>query len=248
MRSSLFFLLIATLGNHRASDDKPSLAALCEESNSLIAKIRDKVIDPEEAVAEFKALVPQLREYYYRSGGKDFSKSQWVFPLQGYDFQSIGRMNGDGYIPSRYNFFDGNRHSGHPAHDIFVFDLNRDCRDDVTKQPVNVLSLTGGVMIAAEKQWEDTSTKRGGNYVWVYDPASKSFLYYAHNNDVLVKPGNVVQPGEVLAAVGRTGLNAARRRSPTHLHIMRVELDSTNYPRPKNLYRDLLKAKVIKNE
>lgn len=194
MRSSLFFLLIATLGNNPRSDDRPSLSTLCEESNSLIAKIRDKVIDPEEAVTELKALVPQLREYYYRSGGKDFSKSEWVFPLQGYYFQSIGGMNGEGYIPSRYNFFDGNRHSGHPAHDIFIFDLNRDCLDDRTKQPVRVLSLTGGVVIAAENQWESTSTTRGGKYVWVYDPANKSYVCYAHNNEVLVKPGDVVQP------------------------------------------------------
>jgi len=38
-----------------------------------------------------------------------------------------------------------------------------------------------------------------------------------------VKLGDVVRPGDQLATVGRSGWNAAKRRSPTHLHLTVVK-------------------------
>ena len=64
-------------------------------------------------------------------------------------------------------------------------------------------------------------------------------FYYAHNRAVLVKPGDVVRPGEVIAIVGRSGRNASAPRSPTHLHVMFLAIDD-GYPRPRDIYQDLL--------
>jgi hypothetical protein len=228
-----------------ARDDK-STPAPYEESNTFFLRLRDKSIERDVAVVEFKTLVPQLSDYFYRNGGKDFPRTAWVFPVQGYDANSIGGKDGSGYVPSLYNFFNYNHRSGHPAHDIFIFDLNRDCLDDRTKKPVQVLSLSGGIVIFRETGWVPGSNVRGGNSLWIFDPATRSLFFYAHNSEILVKPGDIVQPGDPLATIGRTGLNAYKHRSPTHLHVMRLELDSTNYPRPKNLYHDLLKAKMLR--
>lgn len=66
------------------------------------------------------------------------------------------------------------------------------------------------------------------------------FFYYAHNRAVIVKPGDIVTPGQVIATVGRSGRNASARRSPTHLHVMFLSLDD-GYPRPRDIYGDLLR-------
>jgi murein DD-endopeptidase MepM/ murein hydrolase activator NlpD len=244
--SALSFFLFLSSWLYIPSRDDKSMPAPYEESNAFFLRLRDKAIVRDEAVVEFKALVPQLGEYYYRNGGKDFPRTAWVFPVQGYDQNSIGGTKGSGYVPSLYNFFNYNHYSGHPAHDIFIFDLNRDCLDDRTKKPVQVLSLSGGIVVSREAGWMPGSTVRGGNSLWIFDPSTRSLFFYAHNREIFVKPGDIVQPGDLLATVGRTGLNAFKRRSPTHLHVMRLELDSTNYPRPKNLYHDLVKAKMLK--
>jgi hypothetical protein len=42
--------------------------------------------------------------------------------------------------------------------------------DDRTKKPVSVLSITGGVVVAVGKDWNQSSMLRGGKYIWIYDP------------------------------------------------------------------------------
>ena len=104
--------------------------------------------------------------------------------------------------------------------------------DDNTQKPVNVLSVTGGIVVAAEKSWDESSALRGGIYVWIYDPGTKGMFYYAHNSELLVEVGQVVTPGEVIAHVGRTGLNAYKQRSPTHLHITYLKVKESGDPAP----------------
>jgi murein DD-endopeptidase MepM/ murein hydrolase activator NlpD len=79
--------------------------------------------------------------------------------------------------------------------------------------------MTGGVVVALEGEWEKGSKLRGGKYVWVYDPINELLVYYAHNAELTVVLGEIVKPGDVLGVVGRSGFNAAKRRSPTHLHL-----------------------------
>lgn len=211
----------------------------CPDMKIFHTEMRDRVISKEKALAQIQDLLPQLKKYFYENGGKDYLKSDWAFPVQGYNAKAIGGSDGSGYIAGGYDFFDGDKHKGHPAHDIFIADKNQDCLDDNTKMPVNVLSMTGGIVVAAESVWEPTSVLRGGKYIWIYDPSSNSLYYYAHNNTVNVQQCDIVKPGDTIAVMGRTGLNAFKKRSPTHLHFMQLRLDETGYPRPVDTYETL---------
>ncbi len=214
-------------------------SAACVDFNSLNNKIRDGLISKQEALKIIQTLLPQIKIYFYKNGGHDIEKSNLIFPVQGYTSKSIGGTNGSGYITLGYDYFDGNKHGGHPAHDIFIVDKNQDCIDDITKKVVNVLSMTGGIVIATETVWDNTSNLRGGKYIWIYEPNSNSFFYYAHNSKIFVRPSDIVNSGDIIATVGRTGLNAFKKRSPTHLHITQLKLDNSYYPKPFDSYSDL---------
>ncbi|HYE79318.1 MAG TPA: M23 family metallopeptidase, partial [bacterium] len=135
---------------------------------------------------------------------------------------------------------------GHPAHDLFILDRDYDSRNDRTRRPVPVLALTGGVVVATSPRWAVGSPLRGGKYVWVYSPPERAFFYYAHNDSLLVVPGDVVRAGDALAFVGRTGRNAYLRRSPTHLHLMQLTLDARNRPQPADCYPRLRQARLLR--
>ncbi len=195
------------------------LSAACDRFNALNNRIRDNQVDSRSARIELKRLLAEVREEYYRAGGSDFASSAWVFPLEGYDARAIGGGRRHGYIASGYDFYSGNRHGGHPSYDIFIRDRNRDSLDDRSGRPVKVRSLTGGVVVARESGWQTGSRLRGGMYLWIYDPASDLLVYYAHNGWLSVGLGEIVRPGDVLGSVGRSGWNAAKKRSPTHLHL-----------------------------
>lgn len=214
-----------------------------ERFNSLNTLVRDGKIGREAARKELKRLLAELRTEYYRKGGTDYGKDAWVFPLAGYDARVIAGGRNKGYIASGYDYFTGNRHGGHPAFDIFIHDRNQDCLDDRTGKPVKVLSLSGGIVVALEREWKQGSALRGGKYIWVYDPANDLLVYYAHNNDLFVKLGDMVKPGDLLASVGRSGFNAAKHRSPSHLHLSVLQLKDGR-PLPVNVYRDLARAGI----
>jgi len=219
-----------------------SLLKYCSNFNFLNNKIRDNKISKKEALNQIQYLLPKIKAAYYKNGGKDFPQPIWRFPIEGYGTKAIGGVRGNGYVASKYNYFDGNKHLGHPAHDIFITDKNQDCIDDRTNKPANILSITGGIVLATDSGWDSTSSLRGGNYIWIYDPYSNSFYYYAHNSALFVKPGDIIKPGNIIATVGRTGLNAYKKRSPTHLHIMQLKLDNYIFPKPVNCYGVLIKA------
>lgn len=215
----------------------------CDEFNDLNTKVRDGLISRDDAQNQIRELIPKIKEYFSKNGGTEISDKEWIFPLEGYTSASIGGVNGNGYQAKGYDYFDGNKHGGHPAQDIFIIDKNQDNLDDYTKEPVNILSVSNGVVIACESQWETTSDLRGGKYIYIYDPAYAGIFYYAHNSEIFVKPGDVVKAGDVIAHCGRTGLNAYKKRSPTHLHLMFLQVED-GYPKPKNIYNELLNAKT----
>lgn len=213
--------------------DNPSLRF--NEFNTLV---RDGKIDADKARTTLNILLEALREEYYHKGGKDFPRNTWIFPLEGYNAASITNGANKGYVASGYDYFSGNRHGGHPSFDIFIYDKNQDCLDDRSGLPVKVLSLGGGMVVAMAGEWPEGSALRGGKYLWVYDPGNELLVYYAHNNTLTVGLGDIVAPGDVLATVGRSGLNAAKPRSPTHLHLTVLELKNSR-PLPLNIYADL---------
>src|SRR5262245_25083458 len=117
-------LLIAILISFNAPTD--NLQSSCAEFDQLNTQVRDRLINKQAAQEKIRTLIPKIKEYFYASGGKSCEPGDWVFPLEGYGPKAIGGSNGSGYIASRYDFFDGNKHLGHPAHDIFINDKNQD--------------------------------------------------------------------------------------------------------------------------
>jgi len=212
---------------------------ICNNINNLNTAILNGSIKRRDAAAQFKPLIEQLK----KTGDKTPS-SGWIFPLKGYKSSAIGGTNGNGYSDKGYNFLDGNKHAAHPAHDIFINDRNQDCLDDRTHQPVDVLVVEDGIVIACTNEWEPASSLRGGKFIWIYHPAQNIFTYYAHNQAIFVKPGDEVKQGQKIAEVGRTGYNAYKKRSPTHLHFSAFHLVD-DLPVPYNPYLQLKKAKTL---
>ena len=191
----------------------------CRQFNLLNTAIRDRKIARNEARKQLTALLPAIKNYALQQGAGQYTRSQWVFPVAGLDVKSAGNSRGADYISAGYDFFDGNAHGGHPSFDLFIRDRNRDSLDDRSASKVPVLSMTGGIVVAVENNWDSHSKLRGGKYIWIYDISAEALVYYAHNLDILVNIGDIVKPGDKIANVGRTGLNAIKKRSPTHLHL-----------------------------
>lgn len=226
------------------SVQQTSRCSACLSYNNLNSRIRDGRISKAAARIELIQQLSDVQKEYYRQGGKNYAISEWVFPLAGYDMRAIDGGHNHGFVPGGYDFFSGNRHGGHPAYDIFIRDRNQDNLDDRTGQPVEVLSMTGGIVVALEQEWKQTSGLRGGKYLWIYDPGNELLAYYAHNDQLQVQLGQIVKPGDVLATVGRSGLNAAKHRSPTHLHFSVLKV-TEGRPLPLNIYSDLQRTKKV---
>jgi peptidoglycan LD-endopeptidase LytH len=212
------------------------------EWHILYPKIRDRLISKEEAQGKLKALELAIREHTSQRLTSE-QEDRLCFPLKGYTFQSIGGKKGNGYQVQGYDFFDGNQHKGHPGHDIFIQDRNQDGVDDRTGNPVEVLSAYPGIVVSVNDGWEPSSPVRGGNYVWIYHPIQGRYFYYAHLREIAVSVGQVVSRGDRLGMVGRSGLNAYPKRSPTHLHFS-VHHSIDGYPRPIDPYFDLVRAEI----
>ncbi len=212
--------------NHRAT---------CVSINQLITKIRDGQIELLQAQAAFKNLMIQLVQK------SSLKQQQMVFPVQGYQCQAIGGKQGNGFKPVGYSFFDGNKHKGHPAHDIFIIDKNQDCIDDKTGKQVAVVSVSDGIVVGLDTTWKSNSLLRGGKYIWIYSRAYHSLFYYAHLSKAMVGIGDVIKAGQPIGYVGRTGLNAYKKRSPTHLHFMQLKINNQYIPKPSNPFSLLCK-------
>lgn len=227
------------------SISRDSSYTVCDEFDELNTRVRDGEISKKDAIEQIKNLIPKIRKYFTDNGGKEYTSENWIFPVKGYGSSAIGGTNGSGYNAKGYDYFDGNKHGGHPAHDIFIKDKNQDCLDDNTGEPVDVLSMSSGVVVALEKDWDTNSDLRGGKYIWIYDTYSDAFFYYAHNSKVVVNVGDIVKPGDKIAEVGRSGLNAYKKRSPTHLHFSLMPVKD-GVIKPENPYEDLLNSKVMR--
>lgn len=216
--------------------DPPVLAA--DRVDRLMKQIRDGQLATAVARRMLVRELSAVRDDYYRRGGRDVPRSGWVFPVEGRDRRAITGGRRHGYQERGYDFYTGNRHGGHPSLDIFIRDRNRDCRDDQSGKPVSVLSMTAGIVVSAETEWREGSRLRGGKYLWVYDPGNDLLVYYAHNERLEAGVGDLVKPGEPIATVGRSGWNAARRRSPTHLHLTVLNVAGGGM-QPVDVYRNL---------
>jgi murein DD-endopeptidase MepM/ murein hydrolase activator NlpD len=206
----------------------------------LYTQIRDGLISKQEAQFRLKSLEVVLKDLYLKHSNRK-EKSSLCFPLEGYTRSAIGGKKGSGYQAQGYDFFDGDRHKGHPGHDIFIRDRDQDGIDDSTGKSVNVISASSGIIVSVNPDWEPSSPIRGGNYIWIYEPIKSRYYYYAHLNEILVKIGRIVSRGERIGTVGRTGKNAYPMRSPTHLHFA-VCYSIEGCPMPVDPYRELVKG------
>jgi murein DD-endopeptidase MepM/ murein hydrolase activator NlpD len=185
-----------------------------------------------------------LKDHYLKNGnGKP--DDRLAFPLKGYGPRAIGGKEGNGYQIQGYDFFNGNQHKAHPGHDIFILDKNQDGLDDVTGRPVEVISVSSGIVVSVNLNWEPSSPIRGGNYIWIYEPIRSRYYYYAHLNEIFANVGQIISKGDRLGTVGRTGVQAYPKRSPTHLHFV-VHQSIDGYPKPINPYLELIRGQINK--
>lgn len=197
--------------------------------------VRDGKIATADGTAALESWSRKLEKAFPPEGyGKDK-----FFPLADHGKEHIGGFRGEGYRPEGYRFLDGNAHKGHPALDIFILDADRDGLEDRTGKHVEVLAVADGVVLSSFDGWENRRELRGGNYVWIYHPALRMFSYYAHLHEVMVGTGERVRGGEQIATLGRSGKNASLSRSPTHLHLMLLEVAGMH---PIDPYPFLLQA------
>lgn len=232
MKRIILLAVAVLLAFHGAAAASP-----CDDWNLLEKEIRDGRLDRTSAGNRIAQLHRLLLDTY----GTAAADSAQVFPVAGYDYHAIGGRHGNDYRPAGYAFYQGNRHGGHPAHDIFVRDRNQDSLDDADGKPVTIVTFTGGVVIATNPSWDYPSPIRGGKYVWIFSPAEERYYYYAHLASVTVAPGQIVSAGDPVGTLGRTGKNAHPRRSPTHLHFMSLSFDNGRML-PRNPYRELVGA------
>lgn len=236
MPKACYLIFIFTLLTCGLYAQPISVKADCEALNQLSANVNKGTLNRRNAAARFQTLIKRIKLNCHLQ-----SISLWAFPLAGYTYRAIGGINGSGYSALGYNYFDGNRHAAHPAHDIFINDSDQNNLDDRTHKPVNVLAVTDGIVIACTDHWQAGSIMRGGKYIWLYHPSLNLLTYYAHNQHILVEPGTIVKRGQKIAEAGRTGFNAYKKRSPTHLHFSAFRLVQS-LPIPYNPYITLTKA------
>jgi murein DD-endopeptidase MepM/ murein hydrolase activator NlpD len=236
----LIGVLILTISLFCLASSLPAENDPAFEWHLLYLKIRDSLISKTEAQIKLKELEPVLKDHYLKKwNGK--SDDRFAFPLKGYGPRTIGGKGGSGYQIQGYDFFDGNQHKGHPGHDIFILDKNQDGLDDVTGRPVEVISVSSGMVVSVNLNWEPSSPIRGGNYIWVYEPIKSRYYYYAHLNEIYANVGQIVSKGDRLGTLGRTGVKAYPKSSPTHLHFV-VHQSIDGYPKPINPYLELIRA------
>jgi peptidoglycan LD-endopeptidase LytH len=216
------------------------------EWERLEKQVRDQALPKDSLRAEFPAVYGALKAAYSRTSPAAID-SPWVFPLAnaaGYSRSSVGKggfrpgIRYGGSAIKGYDFFDGNSHGGHPAYDIFIRDVNRDCRDDRNGKSVSVLAPIDLIVMSKQDTWQTGSSQRGGKYLWTFNPQADLLIYFAHLDSIMVAPGDMIAAGGPLGTVGRSGKNAHAKRSPTHLHLMVLRVEN-GFPVPFDYFRFL---------
>ncbi|AWV97913.1 M23 family metallopeptidase [Arcticibacterium luteifluviistationis] len=241
--SYIFCFLLTLFSNGCSFSSKQDTSEIPPSFKELLIKIREQEMTPTAAEEEFRIIMADLKAKY-PSNAYDSLSMDLVFPLKGKNYKSVGGR-GRGFYGRHFDLFDHSIAKSHPAHDIFIYDLNRDDKDDTDNAYVDVLAVNDGVVIATESNWTEETGYKGGNYIWLYDFKSGGIWYYAHQRKVFVVEGQLVEQGDKIGEVGRTGFNAKTSRSDTHLHLMFLKLDGDFSPTPVNHYPWLKKARTV---
>lgn len=204
--------------------------------------VRDAGISKAEASRKLESVVSALSADLLSK--YTFSASSRAFPVEGHGLRALNKAAFAPHIvygpygTRGYEFFDGNRHGGHPAYDIFIRDRDMDSLDDRSGKPVNAAALADSVAVSINTGWQKGGKLRGGNYAWLYSPVTNRFFYYAHLGEVFVKPGEFIPAGGKIGTIGRTGRLADSKSSPTHVHFMVLDYQNGKLI-PYDYYNDL---------
>ena len=241
MRFGLYILTLFVCWENALPQSDSVDYDICNKWNALDKKIIFVQIDKEEGAKLLELYERALVKYFIAKGGRYFKRSDWVFPLK--DFTSVShRDNGNDYRLSTYDYFQGSDTKGHPAHDIFILDSDKDLLDDSTGKPVDVVSMSGGIVVAIDTTWRPGSFLRGGQYVKIFDPATYKYFYYSHLSVVSVLPGDLVNPGDKIGEVGRTGRKTILPGGKTHVHVALLK-SVKGYPYPEPIIDDIWRTK-----
>lgn len=200
-------------------------------------KIVEGTIDKDEAAELLKSYQGPVKRYFLKMGGKSVTRNEWVFPLRNYS-RIYYRDGGNDFRLGKYDYFQGSNSKGHPAHDIMIYDENKDLLDDSTGLPVDVVSMCSGIVVSVDTTWVPGSKLRGGRYVKIYDVTNNGMFYYSHLSVVNVVPGEIVEAGGKIGEVGRTGRKTILPQGKTHLHIGFLKFED-GYPVPEEIISDL---------
>ncbi len=200
--------------------------------------IWDWKIDRDAAVDSISLYVPLAVKFCKENGVKFTKRDGWVFPMNGYTKISY-RTGGKDYKDEKFDYFQGGESKGHPAHDIFIYDNDSNIVEDSTGKKVEASAMVSGVIIAIKGDWKAGDFGRGGNYVKLFDPESEAIFYYSHLDSVSVNVGDIVNAGDKIGYVGRTGRKAIHGK--THKHIAYYKI-TDGEPEPIDIIKDLYKA------
>lgn len=242
-------LIVAISGwTHTVSIEEAKILTFSGVFRQIQIDVRECAISPDSARTAFQQVMRDIKALYSKDSCRTIDSTYFVYPVKCYlPAESIGGK-GLGYHSEGFDLFDMEAKGSHPAHDLFVHDKNRDNIDDRTWRPIDVLAFTSGVVLATETSWKHNSELRGGNWIWIYDPCLDGLFYYAHNNIVHVQPGQWVNAGDKISEMGRTGFNAYKKRSPTHLHMMFLKLNEHDLPEPVDPLEWLLHARIREDD
>lgn len=242
----IMFIFFMTLCTRILFSQYDKLFIASNQWNMLDEKIKTGAIEKEEALKLLKQYETDIHKSVKETKFPMVSRDEWVFPLR--HFTSISyRDGGNDYKLKEYDYFQGSSSKGHPAHDIFILDENKDLLDDSTLKPVDVVSMSSGIVVATDTTWKPGSKLRGGLYVKVYDVINKGIFYYSHLSKVTVWPGDILNAGDKIGEVGRTGRKAILKDGKTHLHISFLK-SIKGYPTPEDIIEDLRRSeKKIQN-
>ncbi|MES2201101.1 MAG: M23 family metallopeptidase [candidate division FCPU426 bacterium] len=189
-------------------------AEACRQWEITEQAVWDGSIDRKDARKRFQELWPNLSITELAPPPEGLW--QWVFPLPGYGPDDF---SGQSYDPDDFKFYDGPKALGHPAVNIYARDPRRKALDERNDKPIVVVSATSGVVVSARKFWGEGESNPLGIYVCVLSQHEKRFFYYAQLSRLKVGLGQVIDKGQVLGWLGRSGHDLVRKNLGTHLRF-----------------------------
>ena len=216
MRALLSVLVLFTLARPSAAatrfvqEPQAEACRLWEETEHALMSGK---LDGRAAQARFKTLWPQVVVDDLPSPKE--GHWQWMFPLPGHDASAYG----ESYNVDNYRYLDGPKAQGYPGLRIYLRDQDRDGLDDRNKKPAPVVSASDGVVLSSWKFWKEGDRDAMGNYVLVLNQQDKMLFYYAHLGRLRVSVGQLVDKGELLGWLGRTGQTVVDHHLGTHLRF-----------------------------